>query len=91
MGSISTINLQENTKILNFLVYPTISKGKISIENDDIQNLINLDIININGQIVYSSQITERKTILNLNLISGCYFVRLENKSLIGVKKIIIE
>ena len=85
--------LQNNAalKTLDFKVYPSVNNGKFTLEIPANINGIKLKIIDVMGRVVYESAIKENVNQLNLNLLSGNYYVKIENDNSIGVKKIIIE
>jgi hypothetical protein len=90
----TTLGINENAlKSLKVFVYPNPFKDKIKI-NSDYRNFINndLSIINILGQIVYSSNIIYPEQELDLSfLASGIYYLKIQNNSDQKVFKIIKE
>jgi photosystem II stability/assembly factor-like uncharacterized protein len=89
--SLSVISaLQKNSVVqtIQFNVYPSVSKGKFTVDVPYGKN--KLSVIDVMGRIVYQSEIEKTKEI-DLKVVSGSYYVRLDNGRELGVKKIIIE
>jgi len=81
-----------NERNSNFLIYPNPANTKLIVEVDKKNTEITLTICNINGQELLRQQIVNNKTQINIsNLMSGIYFVKLENDKFVEVKKIIKE
>ena len=73
-----------NDKILVF-PNPTNDKLNLSIEENAV-----IDIINIQGQIVYSKSLTEKSNSLDLsNLVSGVYTLKIKTDRGIAIRKLI--
>ena len=75
---------------LDFQVYPSISSGKFSIALLK-REPTNVEVIDVNGRIVYKIQLAEPTSEINLNVSSGAYYIKAEQNGRLGVKKIIIE
>jgi hypothetical protein len=74
----------------NITVYPNPATDKITIESSANQTKSQLTILNLNGQQVFTCQISEPKTQIDItNLPSGVYFVRLTNDKTVEVGKFI--
>jgi hypothetical protein len=73
--------------------YPNPSKGIFYIDiNEFITNPFNLKIINSLNQIVYQSEVSDNKILINLpNLSPGMYFIHLTINGKAYLKKIIIQ
>jgi photosystem II stability/assembly factor-like uncharacterized protein len=83
----TTINdIQSNNSIMiSFFPNPVIDKFTI-----DINDFANLEIINIQGQIVYTKSLTEKSNILDIsNLRSGVYTLRIKTDRGIAIRKLI--
>lgn len=91
----SQIGLKELDEKILLSIYPNPNNGKftINMENINTQNAIfELEINNVVGQKVYSENISQPKThLLDLNLPSGLYFVKLKSGNKTNTKKIIIQ
>lgn len=76
-------------------IYPNPSNGMVYIEIDKNENSeVTLEIIDINGKIVYSDVFQPGSFVGNMNLASfssGLYFVRIVSKDYFGVKKLILS
>lgn len=86
------LNVNETTifSALDFQVYPSISSGKFSIALLK-REPTNVEVIDVNGRIVYKNQLAEPTSEINLNVPSGAYYIKAEQNGRLGVKKIIIE
>lgn len=84
--------LQENAGAgtLNFGLYPSVNQGSFHIE---LENSVKtkIDILDITGRTVYSSVPRENKTEVNLHVLPGTYYVRVQGEKSLGVKKIIVQ
>ena len=89
--SINDNNL--NTANINF--YPNPSKGQFRMEISGVQSAqSNLEILNVNGQVVYNNDLLINGSIIkdiDINVEPGIYFVKLSNSNGVKVKKLIIE
>jgi photosystem II stability/assembly factor-like uncharacterized protein len=85
--------VQENgtIKTLDFTVYPSINRGYFTVEQKNNGSKNKLDIFDVAGRLVYSAILTENKTRISLDLISGVYYLKLESDKLMGVKKMVVE
>ena len=76
-------------------LYPSPNNGEFTIHlsNNKIQNeVINLDIIDITGRLVYSTSLTGQITYQEkINLNPGMYFAKLKSKSFYGVKSFVVK
>jgi hypothetical protein len=74
----------------DFIIKPNPATNEITIETSTTPAISQVSIMNLNGQEVLTSQITEPKTVIDIsNLPSGVYFVRLTNDKTVEVGKII--
>ncbi len=91
----SPLSTQENILANGVNLYPTVSDGQFNIESTLNFGKTNLDIYNINGQKVYTSQLElspENPRTLDLNLSSGLYLVKFNtNDNISATKKIVIK
>lgn len=71
---------KEEIKYSTFKVYPNPAKDFIYIQSENIDNETYLDIINLNGEIVYQEVLQKNNNRINLNLSAGLYNLRLINK-----------
>lgn len=77
----------------NLIIYPTVSNGNITVKSTLNLGKIDLNILNMNGQQVYKTQLdlNNNSRVLNLNLAPGLYFVKSSNGVFAETKKIIIK
>jgi type IX secretion system substrate protein len=81
----------ENNKY-QFMIYPNPSNGNITLKTDNLIDNTQLTIYNQLGQVVLKKQLTNELTIINLDINSGVYQVRiLSGNELIYQTKIIKE
>lgn len=85
----STDNIEESIPQEKVLLYPNPSKGKITIEGENIQYI---QVNDISGKIVYSSSNTTNKEVLDLeNKSRGIYFVKVFSKKGTIVKLLVLD
>lgn len=86
------INYFENEEMVS--IYPNPSNGLVTIKINKFYGKLNLQVIDINGRVVYSANDTDfyvEKT-LNLNhLQSGMYIIKINSDDLNYTKKIILN
>ncbi len=92
----STNNLKESDlNYASFELYPTINNGNFTIhltDENDINKSVELEIIDINGQLVYKSKLSGKTDyIQSLNLKSGMYFAKIKGEKVKAVKRFIVE
>ncbi len=85
--------LQNNPvmQTIEFKVYPSINNGKFTLEIPANVIADKLKVIDVMGRVVYESAVKENTNELNLKLVPGNYYVKIENDKYIGVKKIVVE
>lgn len=74
-------------------VYPTVSNGEITIASNKMFENLKVNVFNINGQLVHSSDIVLNNSSkkINLNVSSGMYLVNITQGQLKMTKKIVIK
>jgi hypothetical protein len=91
----SPLSTQENILATGVNLYPSVSDGLVNIKASQNFGDTKLDIYNISGQKVYSSEFElspNKVESLNLNLASGLYLVKLNTGDNISTtKKILIK
>jgi photosystem II stability/assembly factor-like uncharacterized protein len=87
----NTIGLKHLDMPVQFNVYPAINKGKFSIQLEELGATPKLDIMDVNGRIVFSEVLSTILTEINLNLLPGAYFVRVLRYDKVGVRRILVE
>lgn len=87
-----TVGINENTLNTDLKLYPNPNNGNFNIVIENIEKELSIDMYNLLGEKVYSQGISEQNSVLNLNLITGVYFVNINdihgNKA---IKKIIVQ
>jgi hypothetical protein len=86
------VNDFENSN--NIIIYPNPSNGQLNIKINAFSDVVNLQIVDLNGRIVYSKDKVDFSTekTFNLNhLQSGIYIVKLNSETLNYTQKIILE
>ena len=95
----STYQVAENgvgiSQIFNpendFTVYPLFSDGQFTIENKNFQGkTFGVSIYNVNGQIVLQKEVNTYKEFINLNKVSGIYYIWIKNGEDNILKKVIV-
>jgi|GEM_PF-393223 len=73
-------------------LYPNPSKGNITIQSSNSQNLYTIDVMELNGKHIQSFPLSNgNKTDINLNLPNGVYILRIQSDKLNLHHKIIIQ
>lgn len=78
-----------NVESSDFVIYPNPTTGEINIDLADADEA-DVDIINMMGQIVYSSKIQSGAKI-NANLVKGTYIVSVKTANSVAQQKLIVE
>ena len=88
---LSVLESEFNVSVIT--LFPTISNGQITIKSERDLTDVRINILNINGQVVYSTQsnISTSNTDLNLALNAGMYFVNIRVDNYSETQKIIIK
>ena len=90
MSLLTSLEKNTNNSFVDFNVFPSINSGAFQIESNEASGAA-LTIIDVSGKYVYTGSLIENKTAFDLSLLPGIYFIKLETKSGMGVKKIIVE
>ncbi len=80
----------QNTENNLFQIYPNPSNGVFEIENNTNDNIY-LEILNIEGKIIYTSNFNNKTKIDLSNYSKGIYFIKLNSNNETYYKKIIIQ
>ena len=91
LNLVSGIDKQGNPQLLDFTVFPSVNKGRFTLELADWNLKTELQIFDVSGRCVYSAQLKEATTELSLQVLPGTYYVRAENEKSMGVRKVIVE
>jgi photosystem II stability/assembly factor-like uncharacterized protein len=92
LNAITSVNGLSNNASMQLELFPSINNGSFSIRVSDAAEKLNLEIINIEGRLVYSSGLSGKTEYLqNLTLPSGMYFARVQGKNISGVKSFVIQ
>ncbi len=81
----------EPQKNYEFKLYPTTNSGTFNLEFKNDQDSKIIEVIDVMGKIIYTQRTNLDKIKINLNLSSGLYYIRTHCKSILGVKKMIVE
>jgi hypothetical protein len=94
MGAIESIitNNVEINGINELDIYPNPSKGLLNVKSDESLNNKSIEILNINGQIMFKNTIDKPISQINISDFGqGVYFIKIISEKGIIVKKIIKE
>jgi hypothetical protein len=73
-------------------IFPNPNKGNFSIKKNDRNSILNLNVLDSKGQVVYTqNNLTENITYFNLNLAEGLYLVILGNENEKITQKLIVK
>ena len=84
---------QLNSSNVNIKIYPNPSSGKFNLSVDGLKDAADLSIFNMQGQVIYKHQIPgdSIQQIDISDFASGIYFVKLMNKDIQKIEKVIIQ
>jgi hypothetical protein len=87
----ATMNVKQQTNLLQMFVYPNPSNGNFTIETGENKNS-KVEIYSLLGELVYKSNLQKEKTNINLqNVNKGTYLVHIISDNGTTVKRIIVE
>ena len=75
----------------NIKAYPNPVSDELIIEIDNNNEIINFDIINSRGNIIFKGNLVDKVIVDISNFASGIYFIKLENGEIFESKKIMIK
>ena len=77
----------------SFKIFPNPTRSSFSIERDSNSSNIkmNLQLLNIFGEVVYSKILEANKNIVNFELAAGIYFVKIIDEESKMIKKLIVH
>lgn len=88
--SIATTGISQND-IVNFSVYPNPNNGEFTVKLNN-NNLMNIEVVNTVGQVVYRSTINNSLANINLQSVAkGSYIIRVFNDNVSSIEKLIIK
>lgn len=93
---VTAIN-DNRSELMNFSIYPNPGKGTVNLESKfSGPQQLNIEIINTNGQVVYTDVINSKTGILNQaidvsTLPQGIYSVKIFNNESFGIRKLILQ
>jgi hypothetical protein len=71
-------------------IYPNPSFDRITIETSSVLNSSRMSVLNLNGQEILCSRITDTKILMDIShLPAGIYIVRLMNDAAVQVGKLV--
>jgi photosystem II stability/assembly factor-like uncharacterized protein len=91
LSSITGITEHGKMETVNFSVYPSINNGRFTIDLEKEIDKAELSVFDVRGRMVHASVLRSSKTEMELSLPAGCYYVRVIDKDVVGVRKIIVE
>jgi hypothetical protein len=80
----------DNNNLSNINVYPNPNVGIFTIDLRNVNNEVNLELYNLNGQLIYQEVTSQKLFKINTNEKSGVYFLRMTSGNQVINKKIII-
>lgn len=87
-----SVGVENAEQSINMNIYPNPFQNTLNIEIKNINELIELEIVNIIGEVIYHDKLNNSKTRIEVNsLTSGVYFIKIRTPNLITIKKIIKE
>jgi hypothetical protein len=87
----TAVDLSNSNNIKNILVYPNPSNGLVTIDLPIGNQDNKVEIIDINGKILFSSHFTETNQNINLSLLdNGIYFIRFKQNNLTINRKLVL-
>lgn len=90
LSLVTSLQKKEAITGLEFSVYPTINKGKFNVEvPTNFRGRISA--MSVLGQVIYESTARTQTVEISLNAVPGSYYVKLDDGSSVGVKKVIVE
>lgn len=93
----STSNFQLSVSLSEYttgqwMIYPNPTKDVLTIEVEEKMIGTTVELLDLNGRMLTISKISESSTLLDVSdFLSGTYFVRINNKGLNQVKKLVKE
>ncbi len=80
-----------NDPMTGIKIYPNPSTGIFNINLGGINNLIEINVTNSQGQLIYTGQLSGSQQLDLSNQPNGVYFVRLVNENSVRLEKLIIK
>lgn len=90
LNLVTALKTNSSPAVIAFSVYPAINNGNFTIEPPSVKGDYKMKIFDVMGRMVYEGVINEKKN-LDLKVSAGSYYVKLEDESKMGVKRIIIQ
>jgi photosystem II stability/assembly factor-like uncharacterized protein len=92
LDAVTSVNSIANNNSGHIELFPTVNNGSFSIKLDDASEKLSLEIINIEGSVVYTSTLTgSNEYKQSLDLPGGMYFARVQGKNVRGVKSFVVQ
>jgi hypothetical protein len=87
--SIKNINEYENSGVN---IYPSPASSVLNIEVGNLIDNLQIEMINMQGQLVLTKKINDKNTTINIETLSkGIYFVKIIDDKNWQVRKVIVE
>ena len=89
----SVVSILENSENPGkIIVYPNPVKNQLTIDIENSTEILNVEILNSLGQIVYNSTLLNKKTIVNTNQFSnGVYIIKIDSEKSHIIRKFVKE
>ena len=91
LSMITAIDKITLKKTLAFMIYPSLNNGSFTIRLEKTEGPASIEIIDVTGRLVYNTLAVSVETRLDLPLISGVYYVKVQNEKGLGVRKIVVD
>lgn len=76
-------------KKINFQLYPNPMSGNVLHVNTDLQGMMEINIINLLGEVVFQTQTHEHR-IQSIHLQSGIYIVKINQGTRSGLSRLVV-
>lgn len=78
-------------KAINFNLYPSINTGKFNVEFADNSENKKIEVIDVMGKQIFTTNTQDNKLELNLSVLPGAYFLRVSTGDNLSVKRFIVK
>jgi hypothetical protein len=88
----STLGVDDHLKTRQLILYPNPSNGVLNVQISEALLGSTMQLIDISGRSLFSSELNSEETELNFNNFSaGVYFVTLQNKGVTYSEKLVLD
>ena len=82
----------ENQILEDFEIYPNPNNGSFEIKMSNISDKVEIEILDINGKIIYKNTSSNKNQTINIeNISSGVYILKANQNGYFKTKKLIIN